>query len=152
MLKNFSLNFSYKFSKRRRRRKKFIIALDFIIPNLQNPSLSSSSSSSRTHKEKNLENLVMLPFRLSVVVMFLLLSLLLLSFCLCIRSFLTRPNDGEDGLGLGLDGLSRFVEALDCCNGKECLLMKNKESYVSSSNPHSLPSTSRSTSSAKTQC
>ena len=152
MPKNFSLKFSYKFSKRRRRRKKFIIALDFIIPNLQNPSLSSSSSSSsRTHKEKNLENPVMLPFRLSVVVMFLLLSLLLPPFCLCIRSFLTRPNDGEDGLGLGLDGLSRFAEAPDYYNGKECPLMKNKESYVSSSDPHSLPSTSRSTSSAKTQ-
>ena len=107
--------------RRRRRRKKFIIALDFIIPNLQNPSLSSSSS--RTHKEKNLENPVMLPFRLSVVVLFLLVSLLLLPFCLCIRSFPMRPNDSEDGLGLGLDGLSRFAEASDYHNGKECPLM-----------------------------
>ena len=97
-------------------RKKFIIALDFIIPNLQNPPLSSSSSS-RTHKEKNL---VMLPFRLSVVVLFLLVSFLLPPFCLCIQLFPTRPNDVGDGLGLGLDGLSRFVEALDNRNGKEC--------------------------------
>ena len=96
-------------------RKKFIIALDFIIPNLQNPPLSSSSSS-RTHKEKNP---VMLPFRLSVVVLFLLVSFLLPPFFLCIRLFSMRPNDNGDGLGLGLD-LSRFVEVLDNCNGKEC--------------------------------
>ena len=95
----------------------------------------------------------MLPFKLSVVVLFLLMSLLLLLFCLCIRSFSMRLNNGEDELGFGLrlDGLSWFVEVSNYHNGKECPLMKNKESYVSSSDPRSLPSTSRSTSSAKTR-
>ena len=51
------------------------------------------------------------------------MSLLLPSFCVCIRSFPTRPNDVEDGHGLGLDGLSRFAEAPDYRNGKECPLM-----------------------------
>ena len=104
---------------RRRSRKKFIIASDFTIPNLQNPSLSSSSSS-RTRKEKNPENPIMLPFRLSVIVLFLLVSLLLPPFCLCIQLFPMRPNDGGDGLRLGLDGLSRFAEAPNYCNRKEC--------------------------------
>ena len=47
------------------------------------------------------------------------MSLLLPPFCVCIRSFPTRPNDVEDGHGLGLDGLSRFAEAPNYCNGKE---------------------------------
>ena len=72
----------------------------------------------------------MLPFRFSVVVLFLLVSVLLPPFCLCIRSF--RGDGLGLGLGLGLDGLSRFAEAPDYRNGKECPLMKNKESYVSS--------------------
>ena len=62
-----------------------------------------------------------------------------------------RQNNGGDGLRLGLDGLSQFAEAPNYCNGKECPLMKNKESYVSLFDPRSLPSTLRSTSSAKTR-
>jgi|UniRef100_A0A2N9EBU6 lipopolysaccharide biosynthesis glycosyltransferase len=78
----------------------------------------------------------MVPFRISVAVLLILVSFLLPPFCLCIRSFPTtiKVNDGVDGLGLGLDGLSRFTEAPEYRNGAECPLSNNTD-YVSSCDP-----------------
>ncbi|KAG6654427.1 probable galacturonosyltransferase-like 9 [Carya illinoinensis] len=69
----------------------------------------------------------MIPSRQSADVLLILLSLLLPSFCLGIRSFPTRVVDAVNGLGLGPDGLSRFTEAPDYRNGAECPGSSNRE-------------------------
>lgn len=73
----------------------------------------------------------MVRLRLSAAVFLIFVSSLLPSFCLGIRSFRTRVPGGVDGLGLVLEGLSRFAEAPDYRNGAECPASSNRE-YVSS--------------------
>ncbi|KAJ7953696.1 Hexosyltransferase [Quillaja saponaria] len=69
----------------------------------------------------------MVAFRLSAVILLVLVYLVLPPFCLGIRSFGTSFIYGGDRMEMGLEGSFRFAEAPDYRNGAECSVSPNRE-------------------------